>query len=358
MAGSRFKKTNNMMQALLRKLGCAAVFFGKFLPALMLHRWLHPRGVYLILTPEHGNLGDHALAYAEIHMLEQLGIPYFEITGKQLDRMFRLKLLKMLNGYPILFNGGGYLGTFWPEAEQCTREVIRSCPDSPMMVLPNTIYYPDTPEGRQDAQKSAEIYNSHKHLRLYAREKRSYETMSALYRNVKLVPDMVLSLDRMCGETRRSGCILSLRQDCEKTRTQADEAALRAAAGSIFGGHVTDLDMIKDQEILPKDREKALKEQFRRFGSAQLVITDRLHGMIFSALTETPCIVIDSKSPKVRGCYEWIRDLGYIRFADSPSEIPDIFKTMPRQCSYSNAHLRQYYDMLKRDIVSELIGEK
>lgn len=343
------------MKAVLDRICGAVKNYGIFLASVIWHRYRHPRGVFLIMTPEHGNLGDHALAYAGTRMLKQLGIPYFEITSWQVDRLSRRKLLRILNGYPILLNGGGYLGALWPDEERRTREVIRSNPDSPIMILPNTIYYPDTPEGRQEAEKSAEIYNGHPNLRLYAREQSSYEKMSALYRNVKLVPDMVLSLDGIKGETSRSGCILSLRRDCEKTRTNDDEMRLCSVVSSLFGDNVTDLDMVKNYSILPKDRENALREQFHRFTSSQLVVTDRLHGMIFSALTETPCIVIDSKSPKVRGCYEWIKDLGYICFADSPEKIRELYKTMPQQCSYSNDHLQSYYNVLKEDIASKLV---
>lgn len=338
---------------------CKAIkFFGSVVAAAILHRCRYPQGVFLIMTPEHGNLGDHALAYAETRMLQQLGIPYLEITSRQVDRLSRLKLLCILNGCPVLITGGGNLGALWPEVEQWTREIILSNPDSPIMILPNTIYYPDTTEGQQEAEKSAEIYNGHPNLRLYARERTSYEKMRGLYKNVTLVPDMVLSLDGIQGESDRSGCILSLRQDCEKTRTAEDELYLRSVVKTMFCDNVMNLDMVKDAEVLPENREKALQEQFRSFGSAELVITDRLHGMIFSALTETPCIVIDSKSPKVRGCYEWIKDLGYIRFADSPEQIPDLYKTMPQQRNYSNEHLRRYYDILERDIDSVLMGNE
>ena len=41
-----------------------------------------PDVVFLVLTPEHANLGDHAIAYAEAEMLKKAGIDYVEITGK------------------------------------------------------------------------------------------------------------------------------------------------------------------------------------------------------------------------------------------------------------------------------------
>ena len=50
--------------------------------------------------------------------------------------------------------------------------------------------------------------------------------------------------------------------------------------------------------------------------------------MIFAAITETPCIVLNSLSHKIRGCYEWISNLDYIRFADSIDEVPSIIEEL------------------------------
>lgn len=38
-------------------------------------------------------------------------------------------------------------------------------------------------------------------------------------------------------------------------------------------------------------RKEALSDLFDQFRSLQLIVTDRLHGMIFAAITSTPCIV-------------------------------------------------------------------
>lgn len=73
--------------------------------------------------------------------------------------------------------------------------------------------------------------------------------------------------------------------------------------------------------------------------------------MIFAAITGTPCIVVDSKSPKVRGCYEWIRHLDYIRFADHAEQIEALYADMPKgKNRYDNETLRPYWDVLKKDL--------
>ena len=342
------------LKIILRR-GCYFIEFILILfPRILWFRYKHPDGIFLTMTPEHQNLGDHAIAYAETQMLNRLGVSYYEITNKQLKMLDYLKLLRVLNGRVIFFTGGGNLGTLWPSLEKQIRATIVSNPDSLIVVFPNTVYYSDAPEDRVEEKKSVEIYNDHTSLYLYARERVSYEKMCSLYNNVKIVPDMVLSLDRTNGQEKRKGCILCLRWDCERTRTRAEDHAIRKKASDIFGDNILELDMCTGHSIQLCDREKELTAQFSKFRSSELVITDRLHGMIFCAITGTPCIVIDSKSPKVRGCYEWIRNLDYIRFADGPEQILELYQTMPKCCSFDNKHLQQYYKQLEEDIVCML----
>ena len=73
--------------------------------------------------------------------------------------------------------------------------------------------------------------------------------------------------------------------------------------------------------IKPKDREQIFYQKIEEFKHSKLVITDRLHAMLFSAISGTPCIALNNLSGKVQGGYEWIKHLKYIRFADSPGQI-------------------------------------
>ena len=311
----------------------------------------NPGMVFLVMTPTHGNLGDHALAASEAAFLERIGIPYTEITYAQLCEWNRGGFLDVMNGHPILMNGGGYLGTLWLESEKMLREIIQKNPRSKILLLPNTIFYEDSDWGTDQFEKSRMIYNSHRSLYLYAREKTSYGIMEKAYRNVKLIPDMVLSMPHYESTAQRRGCLLCLRSDCEKTRTDEQEQIVRAQAAELFGGAVADTDMVESHGVSVKQREETLRAKFEQFAYAELVITDRLHGMIFCAVTGTPCIVIDSKSPKIRGCYEWIRHLDYIQFADSPAQIAQLYRSIPAGSHrYDNTHLQHYYQELAEDI--------
>lgn len=308
--------------------------------------------VFFVLSPTHGNLGDHAIAEATKKMLQELRIPYIEVTTRQLGLLDAHKKLGVMNHRTILVNGGGNLGTLWFGVELQFRHLIEANPKSTIFCLPNTMYYENTDWGAQELENSKRIYNAHPNLKLYAREKLSYDLMKQAYRDVTLVPDIVLSMDKSQQQRRRKGCLLCLRSDLEKTRTEQQEQTVRASARALFGDDVQDTDMCLDHLVPLEKREEALNEKYTQFQCAQLVITDRLHGMIFAAITGTPCIVMDSKSPKLRGCYAWIRQLDYIRFAESPDQICALYRQIPnRVYRYHNQALQPYYAQLKVDLL-------
>lgn len=308
----------------------------------------NPNSVLLLMTPEHGNLGDHAIALAEIEILKRCEIPFIEITGFHLEVLKRYDSLNIMNGSVILINGGGNLGTLWVDVEYLQREIMEKNPASIITIMPNTIYYENSDWGRRELERSKEIYNAHPNLTIFAREKISYDYMKSLYRDVRLVPDMVMSLRKDNRRMQRTGCLLCLRSDCEKTCSEEQEAIIRRQAESIFGKNVQDTDMVEGNHISLAERSMALEKKFDEFASAELVITDRLHGMIFAAITGTPCIVVNSKSPKLRGCYEWISNLDYIRFADDVAQIVQLWEQIPYgEHHYDNEHLQKYFRELE-----------
>lgn len=311
----------------LKKIYCGASYVKgkiacrwKLVIPMALYKTFHSKPVFLVFTPEHANLGDHAIAYAETKMFNQLGIRFFEITGQQLYVLRDYNYLKMLNCATVFVNGGGNLGTLWPDIESMNRSLIEQLSDSTICFFPNSIYYEDSLKGKLELQKSVEIYNKQPKLFLYAREELSFSLMKSLYRNVKFSPDMVLSLTPNVDSSERSGCLICMRDDVERAVSEADYKTICSMATSYFTKvHFTNT--VLDHNVLVRDREAELHKKFQEFSQAELVITDRLHGMIFCAITGTKCIVLSGKSPKIRGCYEYLHGLGFIGLVNNAEEV-------------------------------------
>lgn len=334
----------------LYKLTSRKYFLKKYKPILKKHK-KNPNMVFVVFTPTHKNLGDHAIALAQMKFLTDMGISYTEIPESELYKLREFGLLKLFNKTKIFIIGGGNLGTLWFRVETMFRDIILNAPKADILIFPSTIYYEDSDFGRKEFENSKKIYNNHQSLTVYARENISYETMKNAYNNVKLVPDMVFYLDKCKKNIARDGAILCLREDLERTLREEDEILIYKQIQQLFGNNITKTDMYAEQDTNIENRNEELTKKFEQFKCAKLVVTDRLHCMIFCVITGTPCIVVNSKSPKVKGCYEWVKDFEYIKFADNLSDITDLYNSIPqKEFIYDNSKFMPLYETLKEDI--------
>ena len=282
----------------------------------------------LLQTPLHGNIGDHAIAEAENQLLNSLGITYCDFPwtiGR--EKIFaRVTSKKKI----ILITGGGYLGQLWPNEEQRFRDTLKAFRNNKVIVFPHTLFFDmESEEGRRCFHESKEIYETHLDLTIFAREEHTYQFLREFFPRVKteIVPDMVMMLKWQRDDCLRDGVLICLRKDKERKMSEEVYQNLIVCIGKEYS-KLKVTDTVITGRIFPEQREKAVHEKLAEFASFKLAVTDRLHGMIFAAITETPCIVLDSLSPKIRGCYEWIKDLDYIRFAENVDDVPDIIEDL------------------------------
>ena len=92
--------------------------------------------------------------------------------------------------------------------------------------------------------------------------------------------------------------------------------------------------------------------KYIKFRECELVITDRIHGMIFAAITGTPCIAMSNYNHKVKGTYKWIEPLEYIKFAENINDIPKLIDELKKfkDIKYDNKFLMKYYNKIIEEI--------
>lgn len=309
--------------------------------------------VFLVLSPTYKNLGDHAIALAEMELLHEWGIPCREVTIDLIQVLARHDDYGVFGRGTVLVTGGGFLGTLWPHMHEMTTRMIEDNPCAKIVILPNTVYFDKAPAGEQLFEASLDTFNRPNVKRVYLREKLSYDVLHGRYAAAKLMPDMVMSMSRSCTGVIRSGCLIFLRDDKEKTLTGAQTSAVYDSVNALFGDNVTTADMREAADVPLTERLEKLEQKFDQFRHAELVITDRLHGMIFAAITGTPCIVLNSRSHKLAGCYDWLRHLEYIRFCERPEDICRIYGQMPHEgCIYDAEPLRPWFEEMKKELIS------
>ena len=322
----------------------------------------NPR-IFLIGTPEHDNLGDHAIALAEIEFIQKYFPEYElkEITVESFSK-YRLNLRRYVRKEDLFFlTGGGNMGDVYLPDEKVRHFIISRFPNNAVMVFPQTIFFSNNEFGKKQLELSKKIYNRHKRLILVAREKISYEIMKYNFSNCEIVlcPDMAFSLNvNLNRECDRKYIGICLRNDGESILSEKERDAIISLSKKKSDCPVKIIRTCLDSGMRSEDREKALSELFEEMESCVFIITDRLHGMVFSAITATPCISMQSKSHKISGTKEWLSSMEYIQSstADENEMAATLENITSANVSAYNSNLfHEYYEKLS-ETIRNIIG--
>lgn len=314
------------------------------------------KNIYVLMEPEHDNIGDHGIAWSQQIFLHDNFKEYnkFFITENQFNNYFKyIKRIIKKNDY-IFIIGGGNLGNQYIHHENSRRKIIDTFINNKIISFPQTIYFTDDDQGRLELQKSMEIYSKHKNLTIIAREEMSFNIMKKYFKNnnVILTPDIVLYLNNVEPRLNRLGALMCFRNDDETILSKNVKKNIENIVKKYFDV-IKVTDMRYGKEILRKDRKNVLDNKFEQFKQVELVITDRLHGMIFAAITGTPCIAISNYNHKIKETYKWIKHLDYIKFINDVDEIEESIKLLINigNCEYDNQCFIDLYKQIINIVV-------
>lgn len=291
-----------------------------------------PRRFVLMQTPTHGNLGDHAIAVAERRFLKEHfpDVPLIEVPGFAFSSAPKAyRALMDPERDTILITGGGFAGSLWEQEEHNILSILRELAGFSVVMLPQTLYYADEQAG--ETRQALEVYNTCPRLLFLAREEETLDRMRRLLprTSCELIPDMVLSLAWNNQKKKRSGIGLCLRRDKEGLLDESARAALAKNVKNTFPGQaVVWTDTVQPGELAPADGEQAVWNKLEEFAGYRLIVTDRLHGMVFAALTATPCIVLDNCDHKVRSVYKWVQQNPYMVYLENVQDLPRALETV------------------------------
>lgn len=198
-----------------------------------------------------------------------------------------------------------------------------------------------------------------KDIVFFARDKASYEVLKRdiglSMDNCFYTPDMVTYFDYSNEEERTTNILFVFRNDCEGVLNDVLESKLTEIR------EMQEMQVVKTNThatvyVNKNNRISVLNDKLKEFSRASLVITDRLHAMLFAAITGTPCIAFDNKSKKVSGQYEWIKNLDYvIQISPEAFTTELVQKMMKKNGRYSNKELKKYYDIMAEIIKKRMI---
>lgn len=277
----------------------------------------HKRKIVIALAADYGNLGDIAISYAQYTFLKN-DFPDFEIIDVPISRTLKnVRTLKkhLTDDDIITIVGGGNLTNQYQDIENFRLHWVKEFPNNKIISFPQTIDFSSDAIGKASLVASFKCYNAHPNFYMFARESISLKMMNQVLTSQALYcPDIVLSLNESSPELTRSTVTCCIRNDDESnlSKTQRDE--LLSNIEEEFSSNVTFTDThIGVSNLSWEQRLFELNKIWTEFKKSKVIVTDRLHGMIFSVITKTPCVVLVNSNHKIIQTYkDWLQQLPHI----------------------------------------------
>ncbi|MBQ8868897.1 MAG: polysaccharide pyruvyl transferase family protein [Oscillospiraceae bacterium] len=275
--------------------------------------------IFVFLAGFYQNLGDMAITYAQVEFLRKL-YPDANIVAISSNQTYiAVKTIKhIINPNDIVtIIGGGNMSNMYQSLENTRLYVVNNFPNNRIISFPQSVDFSDTVSGLKSLEVSRKTYFKHKDLTIFTRESNSFERAKKYFPNVniKICPDIVLSLNKVEPICERTDVICCLRSDKEQYLSNSEKQTLLSLIKEAFPDAIfTDTVDVALEDCTPERYKNTLESFWGRLRKGRVVITDRLHCMIFCAITGTPCVVFDNSNRKISGVYnQWIPNISYIK---------------------------------------------
>lgn len=294
--------------------------------------------IFLLCEPKHANIGDQAQLICTLDWLKEK-LPHYEIVRvgymfgpfdfflktriKDIFVLFKYIWLKFTVQKDDIFIGhSGYFFVDHHIGWTSFAFIQKYFPQQRMIILPQTVNF-YSPVAQQLAKNSFENKNN---ITLLCRDKVSLENAKKLFGTTRLLllPDIVTSLiGTKQYYYKRKGILFCMRDDVEQYYTSEQINMLMKRFGNIRKEKVdTTLHGISSS-YLAKNRKKLIWDMIDKIATYKVVITDRYHGTIFSAIASTPVVVINSADHKLSSGVKWFpKDVfgDYVQYAENLDE--------------------------------------
>lgn len=310
--------------------------------------------ILILMATTWGNVGDLLICEAEKELIGTY-LPNTEVDVLPTECLCAKtikSLVSIQNNYKIIaITGGGFLGSLWKENEDIAKEVYKTFYDKKIVIFPQTIYY----KNNYVMPSVKQLYKNCKNLNVFIRDNSYKWVKDELLKNTSAqvfnVPDIALSLNYSNLSEKREGILCCLRSDKEKI-TSGNLGKHISILCEELNIKKTDYDTVFPYFIALKKCKNFAYSKVQPFLQSRVVITDRLHGMIISVITGTPCIVLDNVSKKISGVYNlWLHDNKNIYFVKNEDELTiNLLKEMLKKKPYL------YNPDLFKDYWMQIIG--
>lgn len=289
--------------------------------------------IFLFGIPKYMNYGDLGIAQAEKEFLHRY-FPEKELISVSESRTdVQLKYLKRVISKTdiIAISGGGNMNDLYPFQDEMRIKIFKMFPNNRIISFPQSVAY-----NLSDTHSS--FYNMIDSLKentetfIFTRDKISFNFVEKNFPtnvNVFLTPDIALNLKNNEIVKRKNIITTFLRKDSEKLENKEISQLVSKLDQDYIIKNSDTVEAMWMHVITNKNLKKLVDNKLAEFSSSKLIITDRLHGMIFSIVTGTSAIVFDNSNHKIKYAYEdWFTDIPYIYYADNYSDLYKLSKNI------------------------------
>ena len=289
--------------------------------------------IFVLLAANYGNIGDIAITIAQKKLLTDLCKDFEIVLMPSTSSFSDLKsLVKNIGKNDILtFVGGGNCGDLYYSYEIYRQLVVELLPKNKIVVFPQSIKFTE----KKNFLRAKKHYGKAKeNLTFCARELDSFKLAKELcYLNsVVLLPDVVFTMSYFHDLSNREGIMTCLRTDKERYLTDYDHSMIFSSLAK-YSNNIEISDTYSNINMSIDDIYSYFNSFVDKIIKKQLLVTDRLHGMILGYITGTPTVVLPNSNTKIRLSYQFIKDCNYIYFIDDLSRfqlvINEILNVIP-----------------------------
>ncbi len=300
--------------------------------------------VALLDIPDHPNVGDHGILLGEIAFIRKhLPRAVLHIASRNTfsDRLFR----QTGTADVIFINGGGNFGDIWPDHHAFRLNILDRFRERCIVQFPQSISFSNPDRLDETKRRIAACRDFH----LFVRDERSLAFARAQFDcPTTLCPDIAFALGPLPARrpSTEVSCLFRTDKEILTSKTERVSDCLRAS-GLTFqtGDWLSEASRLRHIHGVMRrlsKRRRTAQAVFRhgrtafqlyarirlRAGTAllsrgQIVVTDRLHGVILSLLLGRPALVFDSLDGKVSAFHRtWLAGLPHIRVVDEVADLP------------------------------------
>lgn len=326
----------------------------------------NPNSVLVVGTSTYNNLGDHLIDQKEIEYLKDCfpSNKIIEMPTQAFKRNYH-KYIKVLDKDSlVVITGGGWMGSLWPEDELRMQAMIQAFHNNRIIIFPQTIYYEENTDSKEILDNANRVYSNCQNLTLLLRECYSYEYalkhIKINKKNIYLMPDIALYglTNTKSRDSKKLG--ICLRKDRENISDENIIKWLESWAKENKWS-ISSFSTVVKTSVPVWLRNHKLNKLKNKISTVEIVVTNRLHGMILAILCGCKCIALDNKTHKVSGVYNtWFKNNSNIQILPdncSKYEIISLLQTMKNEnCSNNILSQRMKIEFEKLNLIMK--GDK